>query len=183
MRSRSCLLRNLVTTSDPNVKDTPRSFSPQPDTSLSGSLHSRSHSRPGIDKDRSHRCQVIQEFRSQTSYTILIRYTGGFPLVIWLISTSKAGHQSPIHPHTTSQFNHLNITPLNLNTHTHNPPVSGTSVGLMMRLICSILCRSGLRPPWQQKIFSSMMAAMGKQLKQSVNVFHNLVPYLLRPAP
>ena len=31
------------------------------------------------------------------------------------------------------------------------------------------------------KIFSSMMAAMGKQLKQSVNVFHSLMLYLLLP--
>ena len=30
-------------------------------------------------------------------------------------------------------------------------------------------------PPWQQKIFSSMMAAMGRQLKQSVKVFHSLM--------
>lgn len=31
------------------------------------------------------------------------------------------------------------------------------------------------------KIFSSMMAAMGKQLKQSVNVFHNLILYRRLP--
>jgi len=31
------------------------------------------------------------------------------------------------------------------------------------------------------KIFSSMMAAMGRQLKQSVNVFHNLMLYLRLP--
>ena len=54
-------------------------------------------------------------------------------------------------------------------------PVSGTSVGLMILRICSMLWRSGLRPPWQQKIFSSTMAAMGRQLKQSVNVFHSLM--------
>ena len=70
MRSRSCFCRNLVTISGPNVNDTPRSFSPQPITSLSGSDQSKSHSRP------------------------------------W----------------------------------------SGTSVGRMMRRICSIDCRSGLRP-------------------------------------
>lgn len=46
MRSISCLWRNLVTTSAPKVKETPRSFSPHPSTSLSGSAHSRSHSRP-----------------------------------------------------------------------------------------------------------------------------------------
>ena len=44
-----------------------------------------------------------------------------------------------------------------------------------------MLCRSGLRPPWQQKIFSSTMAATGRQLKQSVKVFHNLMLYLLLP--
>ena len=60
-------------------------------------------------------------------------------------------------------------------------PVSGTSVGLMILLICSMLCRSGLSPPWQQKIFSSTIAAMGRQLKQSVNVFHSLILYLLLP--
>jgi len=33
-----------------------------------------------------------------------------------------------------------------------------------------------------QKIFSSMMAAMGRQLKQSVKVFHSLMLYLRLPA-
>jgi hypothetical protein len=60
-------------------------------------------------------------------------------------------------------------------------PVSGTSVGLMMRRICSIDCKSGLSPPWQQKIFSSMMAAIGRQLKQSVNVFQSLMLYRRLP--
>lgn len=46
MRSMSCLWRNLATTSDPKVKETPRSFSPQPMTSLSGSAQSRSQSKP-----------------------------------------------------------------------------------------------------------------------------------------
>lgn len=36
-------------------------------------------------------------------------------------------------------------------------------------------------PPWQQNIFSSTIAAIGKQLKQSVNVFHSLMLYLLLP--
>lgn len=52
MRSRSCRFRNLLTTSAPKVKETPRSFSPQPCTSLSGSDHNRSHSRPGIHTGR-----------------------------------------------------------------------------------------------------------------------------------
>ena len=50
-----------------------------------------------------------------------------------------------------------------------------TSVGRITRRICSIELRSGLRPPCMVKIFSSMMAAMGRQLKQSVNVFHSLM--------
>jgi hypothetical protein len=50
-----------------------------------------------------------------------------------------------------------------------------TSVGRMTRRICSIELRSGLRPPCMVKIFSSMMAAMGRQLKQSVKVFHSLM--------
>lgn len=36
-------------------------------------------------------------------------------------------------------------------------------------------------PPWQQKIFSSTMAAMGRQLKQSVKVFHSLMLNLRLP--
>lgn len=37
-----------------------------------------------------------------------------------------------------------------------------------------INCLPGDKPPWQQKIFSSITAATGRQLKQSVNVFHSL---------
>ena len=62
-----------------------------------------------------------------------------------------------------------------------NVPVSGTSVGRMTLLICSMLCRSGERPPCIVKIFSSMIAAIGKQLKQSVKVFHSLMLYLRLP--
>lgn len=54
-------------------------------------------------------------------------------------------------------------------------PVSGTSVGLITLLICSMLCKSGDSPPCIVKIFSSMIAAIGRQLKQSVNVFHSLM--------
>jgi len=53
--------------------------------------------------------------------------------------------------------------------------------GLVWHLICSMDWRSGLRPPWQQKIFSSTMAATGRQLKQSVNVFHSLMLYRRLP--
>ena len=51
----------------------------------------------------------------------------------------------------------------------------------MTRRICSIEERSGDNPPCMVKIFSSMMAAMGRQLKQSVNVFHSLILYLRLP--
>ena len=53
--------------------------------------------------------------------------------------------------------------------------MSGTSVGRITLRICSIDCKSGDKPPCIVNIFSSMMAAMGKQLKQSVNVFHSLM--------
>lgn len=54
-------------------------------------------------------------------------------------------------------------------------------MGLITRRICSIDCKSGLSPPCIVKIFSSMIAAIGKQLKQSVKVFHNLMLYLRLP--
>lgn len=37
------------------------------------------------------------------------------------------------------------------------------------------------QPPWQQKIFSSIIAAMGRQLKQSVKVFHSFMLNLRLP--
>jgi len=40
---------------------------------------------------------------------------------------------------------------------------------------------SGLSPPWQQKIFPSIVAATGKQLKQSVKVFHSFTLYRRLP--
>ena len=53
--------------------------------------------------------------------------------------------------------------------------VERTSVGLITRRICSMELRSGLRPPCIVKIFSSMIAAIGRQLKQSVKVFQSLM--------
>ena len=44
-----------------------------------------------------------------------------------------------------------------------------------------ISIRGNSLPPWQQNIFSSKIAATGRQLKQSVNVFHNFILYLLLP--
>ena len=46
IRSKSWRRKNLLTTSAPNVKETPLSFSPQPFVSLSGSDHSRSQRGP-----------------------------------------------------------------------------------------------------------------------------------------
>lgn len=42
-------------------------------------------------------------------------------------------------------------------------------------------CMMMMIPPWQQKIFSSTIAATGKQLKQSVKVFHSFTLYRLLP--
>jgi hypothetical protein len=117
MRSRSCFWRNFVTTSGPNVNDTPRSLSPQPVMSLSGSDQSRSQSSP------------------------------------------------------TDLVNNENVQ-----------PVSGTSVGRITRRTWSRELRSGDTPPCMQRIFSSMMAAMGRQLKASVNVFQILMLYRRLPA-
>lgn len=60
-------------------------------------------------------------------------------------------------------------------------PVSGTSVGLMILRIYSRLVSSGESPPCMQRIFSSMRAATGRQLKQSVKVFQSLIEYRLLP--
>ena len=54
-------------------------------------------------------------------------------------------------------------------------------VGRMIRLICSMFSSSGLNPPCMQRIFSSTIAETGKQLKQSVKVFHSFILYLLLP--
>ena len=104
MRSKSCLCRNLLTMSGPNVNETPLSFLFQPG------------SWPGSDQSRS-----------------------------------------------------------------ASSPSLGTSVGLLILLIWEISRRSGLSPPWQQNIFSSMMAAKGRQSKTSVNVLNSLILYRLLP--
>jgi len=57
----------------------------------------------------------------------------------------------------------------------HNKPVSGTSVGRIILRIYSKFVNSGDKPPCIQNIFSSITAATGRQLKQSVNVFHNFI--------
>jgi hypothetical protein len=59
------------------------------------------------------------------------------------------------------------------NGHAVDGPVSGMSVGRGSRLIWSKEPSSGDRPPCMHRIFSSMMAAMGSVLKQSVKIFHS----------
>lgn len=58
-------------------------------------------------------------------------------------------------------------------TKSHNRPLGGISVGLGSSLIWSMFQRVGLKPPWQQNIFLPMMAATGRQLKESTNISHN----------
>lgn len=60
-------------------------------------------------------------------------------------------------------------------------PESGTSVGFYIFFICSIDWRSGERPPCIHKILSSIRAATGRQLKQSMKVFQSLILYRLLP--
>ncbi len=52
-------------------------------------------------------------------------------------------------------------------------PLSGTSVGLRIVLIWSIMFSSGDNPPKVQNTLLSTIAANGKQSKQLSNVFHN----------
>lgn len=82
-------------------------------------------------------------------------------------------------------------TPLSLSPHpltslsgsahsrSQSNPESGTSAGLGICFICSSDFKSGDSPPCMHKIFSSINAATGKQLKQSVNVLHNRTLYRL----
>lgn len=87
----------------------------------------------------------------------------------------------PVMSLSGSDHNKSHSRPIIRNISCFKIPVSGTSVGRMTRRICSIDERSGDNPPCMVKIFSSMMAAMGRQLKQSVKVFHNLMLYLRLP--
>ena len=60
-------------------------------------------------------------------------------------------------------------------------PESGTSVGFYIFFICSMDCKSGDKPPCMHRILSSISAATGKQLKQSIKVFQSLILYRLLP--
>ena len=64
MRSRSCFARNFETISDPKVKETPRSFSPQPIVSLSGSDQSRSHNNPEKEEEREWKKRWLKEMKN-----------------------------------------------------------------------------------------------------------------------
>ncbi len=125
--------------SAPNVKETPRSFSPQPWICLSGSDHKRSHKRP-----------IMEEVRD-------LRHPDGGMIIIEM------------------QSHHVMVG------QRFNLPWSGTSVGRTILRICSIVLRSGDKPPCIQNIFSSIIAAIGRQLKHSVKVFQSLTLYLRLP--
>lgn len=94
MRSRSWRLRNLLTTSAPKVKETPRSFSPQPWTSLSGSDHSRSHNKPEFEEEK----KTIQQQSKTQPAKQLVR------------DSSKLRHSGTvicINPHSEQPFQHF----------------------------------------------------------------------------
>lgn len=57
----------------------------------------------------------------------------------------------------------------------------GIVVGLLMLLMRLMLVRRGLMPPCMQRMRSSMMAATGRVLKQSMKYFHILVEYFRLP--
>ena len=105
------------------------------------------------------------------------------------ISKHKIGKQRRIHftddwnmagTVTPAIYTRSPFSPPPPHTHTHTP-VSGTSVGRSIFRIWSNVCRSGESPPWQQKILLATMAATGRQLKQSVNVFHSFTLYRRLP--
>lgn len=60
-------------------------------------------------------------------------------------------------------------------------PVSGTSVGFSIFLICSMDSNSGDNPPCMQRMRSSIKAATGRQLKQSMKSFQSLMLYRRLP--
>ena len=61
IKSKSWRVRKRVTTSVPNVNETPRSFSPHSDVSLSGSDHNKSQSNPkSFDRVKTYQCMLIE---------------------------------------------------------------------------------------------------------------------------
>ena len=80
----------------------------------------------------------------------------------------------------------IQFSPLHTSSHVLNLKYSSNKQQEPFRFFisCSVklISVSGISlPPWQQNIFSSKIAATGRQLKQSVNVFHNFILYLLLP--
>ena len=158
MRSRSWRFRNLLTTSAPKVKETPRSFSPQPCTSLSGSDHNRSHSRPGRRTGRrgkqfkeelglttvGRRIQLalLMQHRRVTDVTFI--HSGresawvSFKAKLWILGGKARG----------SEHFQYEVWACR-----HTVPVSGTSVGLIILRICSIDCKSGDKPKIEKVTF------------------------------
>lgn len=60
-------------------------------------------------------------------------------------------------------------------------PCIGISTGLFILVIWATLHKSGLNPPWQQNILSSIIAATGIVLNRSVNVLNSFKLYRLLP--
>lgn len=175
MRSKSCRFRNLVTISAPNVKLTPRSFSPHPCTSLSGSDQSKSHRSPvsGTSVGR-----MILRICSIPWWWLLCRvlcviniYMLSLYRVVdigrWWGETGERERRVK-EGETRNQYQMITFLVLTINPWSKSLLTDGKH---------GLTCKSGLNPPWQQKIFSSIMAAMGRQLKQSVNVFQSFTLY------
>lgn len=169
IRSRSCLCRNLATTSEPKVKDTPLSFSPQPKTSLSGSDQSKSHSRPW----------------SGTSVGRMMRLICSMD---WRSGDSPNRGSKRTNKHVDNEVEKC-CAESQLTSVSKLQRTNGVSWGQRQTALAFLHKNKHLvlqkknnnSPPWQQKIFSSTMAAIGRQLKQSVKVFHSLMLYLLLP--
>lgn len=159
IKSISCFWRKRDTTSGPNVKETPRSFSLQPVISLSGSDHRRSQ-------------------RSPQSGIYCNELSASLALKPWeLKQLTVAENACPISIPRVSRVRETTARRANRAQKKIVKRRKLTSVGRITRRICSMELRSGLKPPCMVKIFSSMMAAMGRQLKQSVKVFHSLMLY------
>lgn len=143
MRSRSWRFRNLLTTSAPKVKETPRSFSPQPCTSLSGSDHSRSHNRP------ERRAWVLLNMLLAQCFSIHLKlscYSIMAKKVMFPMVTLVRCRGGGTHHYLRSSVLTNGEQGLQHHVWADRVPVSGTSVGLMILRICSIDCKSGESP-------------------------------------
>lgn len=127
MRSRSCLDKNSVTLSGPKVYETPLSFSPHPCT--------MSH----------HVRWQPQAHTTYKQYKIQLAFQQGRSITIHSLPAMCPKR------HTTKSGKVVQRTCICLSGSAHNKshkrPVSGTSVGRGIRLICSSDFNSGERPP------------------------------------